>query len=98
MQFAPIEVCPIRCTWLISLQFGPIATFAPLLERNYVRTDNTAGGLQATRHLLRLGRKRIAYLAFADTSGSSVSPRSSSRAASSRSRCSAAKSSNITGK
>ncbi len=28
----------------------------------YVRTDNTAGGLQATRHLLRLGRKRIAYL------------------------------------
>ncbi len=28
----------------------------------YVRTDNTAGGLQATRHLLRLGRKRIAYV------------------------------------
>jgi DNA-binding LacI/PurR family transcriptional regulator len=28
----------------------------------YVRTDNTAGGLQATRHLLRLGRRRIAYL------------------------------------
>ena len=27
----------------------------------YIRTDNTAGGLQATRHLLRLGRKRIAY-------------------------------------
>ena len=28
----------------------------------YVRTDNTAGGLQATRHLLGLGRRRIAYL------------------------------------
>jgi DNA-binding LacI/PurR family transcriptional regulator len=28
----------------------------------YVRTDNTAGGLQATRHLLRIGRRRIAYL------------------------------------
>jgi DNA-binding LacI/PurR family transcriptional regulator len=28
----------------------------------YVRTDNSAGGLQATRHLLRLGRRRIAYL------------------------------------
>ena len=28
----------------------------------YVRTDNTAGGLQATRHLLQLGRRRIAFL------------------------------------
>jgi DNA-binding LacI/PurR family transcriptional regulator len=28
----------------------------------YVRTDNTAGGLQATRHLLGLGRRHIAYL------------------------------------
>jgi DNA-binding LacI/PurR family transcriptional regulator len=28
----------------------------------YVRTDNMAGGLQATRHLLGLGRRRIAYL------------------------------------
>lgn len=28
----------------------------------YVRTDNTAGGLQATRHLVRLGRRRVAYL------------------------------------
>lgn len=28
----------------------------------YVRTDNNAGGLQATRHLLRLGRERIAYV------------------------------------
>ena len=28
----------------------------------YVRTDNTAGGLQAARHLVRLGRRRIAYL------------------------------------
>jgi len=28
----------------------------------YVRTDNSAGGLQATRHLLRMGRRRIAYL------------------------------------
>jgi DNA-binding LacI/PurR family transcriptional regulator len=31
----------------------------------YVRTNNTAGGLQATRHLLRLGRRRIAYLGSA---------------------------------
>jgi DNA-binding LacI/PurR family transcriptional regulator len=28
----------------------------------YVRTDNTSGAQQATRHLLRLGRRRIAYL------------------------------------
>ena len=28
----------------------------------YVRTDNTAGGMQATRHLLRNGRRCIAYL------------------------------------
>jgi DNA-binding LacI/PurR family transcriptional regulator len=31
----------------------------------YVRTDNTAGGLQATRHLLRLGRRRIAFIGSA---------------------------------
>jgi len=31
----------------------------------YVRTDNAAGGLQATRHLLRLGRRRIAFIGSA---------------------------------
>jgi DNA-binding LacI/PurR family transcriptional regulator len=30
-----------------------------------VRTDNIAGGLQATQHLLRLGRRRIAYIGSA---------------------------------
>ena len=32
-----------------------------------VRTDNAAGGYEATRHLLRLGRKRIAYLGSASS-------------------------------
>jgi len=33
----------------------------------YAGTDNTAGGLQATRHLLRLGRRRVAFIGSASS-------------------------------
>ena len=44
------------------MPFVFVDRFVPGLEADYVAADNFAGSRSATRHLLRLGHKRIAYV------------------------------------
>jgi len=63
-----------------NIPFVLVDRYLPVLNCNYVTTDNESGAYEATKHLIDLGRRRIAYIGDLPSSAAEARERGYRRA------------------